>query len=63
MASCSALLCCSCTARCIVVQAAGMLRPVANDAMPVCACPLQYPDLAWDFRLKNVASINASGHK
>ncbi|PRW57374.1 Glutamate decarboxylase [Chlorella sorokiniana] len=25
--------------------------------------PFLYPDLAWDFRLNNVASINASGHK
>ena len=25
--------------------------------------PFLYPDLKWDFRLKNVVSINASGHK
>ena len=25
--------------------------------------PFLYPDLEWDFRLKNVVSINASGHK
>jgi glutamate decarboxylase len=25
--------------------------------------PFLYPDLAWDFRLKNVKSINVSGHK
>lgn len=25
--------------------------------------PFLYPDLRWDFRLKNVVSINASGHK
>ncbi len=25
--------------------------------------PFVHPDLAWDFRLKNVHSINASGHK
>lgn len=25
--------------------------------------PFLYPDLAWDFRLRNVASINVSGHK
>ena len=25
--------------------------------------PFTDPDLAWDFRLKNVVSINASGHK
>ena len=25
--------------------------------------PFLYPDLEWDFRLKNVASINVSGHK
>lgn len=25
--------------------------------------PFVYPDLEWDFRLKNVVSINASGHK
>ena len=25
--------------------------------------PFLYPDLVWDFRLKNVVSINASGHK
>ncbi|KAL4856151.1 Glutamate decarboxylase 1 [Chlorella vulgaris] len=25
--------------------------------------PFLYPDLKWDFRLDNVASINASGHK
>ncbi len=25
--------------------------------------PFLYPELKWDFRLKNVASINASGHK
>lgn len=25
--------------------------------------PFVYPDLKWDFRLKNVVSINASGHK
>lgn len=26
-------------------------------------CPFIEPDLKWDFRLKNVVSINASGHK
>ncbi len=25
--------------------------------------PFLYPDLKWDFRCKNVVSINASGHK
>lgn len=25
--------------------------------------PFIYPDLKWDFRLKNVVSINVSGHK
>lgn len=25
--------------------------------------PFQYPDFKWDFRLKNVTSINISGHK
>ena len=25
--------------------------------------PFVQPDLKWDFRLKNVVSINASGHK
>ena len=25
--------------------------------------PFLYPDLQWDFRLPNVLSINASGHK
>lgn len=25
--------------------------------------PFVHPDLAWDFRLKNVVSINVSGHK
>ena len=25
--------------------------------------PFAYPDLQWDFSLKNVVSINASGHK
>ena len=25
--------------------------------------PFLYPDLKWDFRLKNVVSVNASGHK
>ena len=25
--------------------------------------PFLYPELVWDFRLKNVVSINASGHK
>eukprot|EP00878_Enallax_costatus_P000864 GHUV01000990.1.p1 GENE.GHUV01000990.1~~GHUV01000990.1.p1 ORF type:complete len:514 (+),score=113.87 GHUV01000990.1:240-1781(+) len=25
--------------------------------------PFMFPDLKWDFRLKNVVSINASGHK
>lgn len=25
--------------------------------------PFLYPDLEWDFRCKNVVSINASGHK
>ena len=25
--------------------------------------PFLYPDLRWDFRLKNVVSVNASGHK
>ena len=25
--------------------------------------PFLYPDLAWDFRLKNVHSISVSGHK
>lgn len=25
--------------------------------------PFIYPDLEWDFRLSNVASINVSGHK
>ena len=25
--------------------------------------PFVYPDLEWDFRVKNVVSINASGHK
>ena len=25
--------------------------------------PFIYPDLVWDFRCKNVVSINASGHK
>lgn len=25
--------------------------------------PFLYPDLQWDFRLKNVKSINVSGHK
>lgn len=25
--------------------------------------PFMYPDLKWDFRCKNVVSINASGHK
>ena len=25
--------------------------------------PFLYPDLEWDFRLPNVLSINASGHK
>ena len=25
--------------------------------------PFLYPDLKWDFRLKNVVSLNASGHK
>lgn len=25
--------------------------------------PFLFPDLEWDFRLKNVVSINASGHK
>ena len=25
--------------------------------------PCRYPELEWDFRLKNVVSINASGHK
>jgi Pyridoxal-dependent decarboxylase conserved domain len=25
--------------------------------------PFLYPDLVWDFRLPNVMSINASGHK
>ena len=25
--------------------------------------PFVFPDLEWDFRLKNVVSINVSGHK
>ena len=25
--------------------------------------PFMYPDLVWDFRLPNVVSVNASGHK
>jgi glutamate decarboxylase len=25
--------------------------------------PFIFPDLKWDFRLKNVCSINVSGHK
>ena len=25
--------------------------------------PFLYPQLEWDFRCKNVVSINASGHK
>lgn len=48
------------------VRAAATLDHRSPACAPSC-CPLflcaQYPDLEWDFRLKNVASINASGHK
>ncbi|KAK2075986.1 hypothetical protein QBZ16_001322 [Prototheca wickerhamii] len=39
------------------------VRIHVDGASGAFVAPFLYPDLKWDFRLKNVASINASGHK
>lgn len=42
----------------------GRIIPIHVDAASGgFIAPFQYPDLQWDFRLKNVFSINVSGHK
>eukprot|EP00877_Chromochloris_zofingiensis_P010105 jgi/Chrzof1/5348/UNPLg00813.t1 len=47
-----------------VNQANGWQVPIHVDgASGGFIAPFLYPDLQWDFRLKNVKSINASGHK
>jgi glutamate decarboxylase len=45
-------------------EATGWATPVHVDAASGgFVAPFLQPDLAWDFRLPNVVSINASGHK
>ena len=45
-------------------EATGWATPVHVDAASGgFVAPFIHPDLAWDFRLPNVVSINASGHK
>lgn len=46
------------------LKAKGLHVPVHVDgASGAFIAPFAYPDLVWDFSLKNVVSINASGHK
>ncbi len=45
-------------------EATGLQVPIHVDAASGgFVAPFLYPDLEWDFRLPNVVSINASGHK
>ena len=47
-----------------VNAATGWAVPIHVDAASGgFIAPFLYPELAWDFRLDNVKSINVSGHK
>ena len=60
---CAIIHCCDALAEKINEEKGWEVKIHVDGASGAFVAPFLYPDLEWDFRLKNVVSINASGHK